>query len=85
MQCPGWREKGRRERKTRISMNEFRLKIRLNSSIGIRVFLLFSQFLSLEPSKDLKNMLEIIKIVNKLKYKFNSDIKWLNININLTI
>jgi hypothetical protein len=78
-------EKGRRERKTRISMNEFRLKIRLNSSIGIRVFLLSSQFLSLEPSKDLKNMLEIIKIVNKLKYKFNSDIKWLNININLTI
>jgi hypothetical protein len=48
----GWREKGRRERKIRISMNEFKLKIRQNTSIGIRVFL-SSQFLSLEPSKGL--------------------------------
>jgi hypothetical protein len=46
----GWREKGRRERKIRISMNEFKLKIRPNTSIGIRVFL-SSQFLSLKPSK----------------------------------
>jgi hypothetical protein len=46
----GCREKGRRERKTRISMNECKLKIRPNSSIRIRVFL-SSQFLSLEPSK----------------------------------
>jgi hypothetical protein len=46
----GWREKERREKKTRISMNEFRLKIRPNSSIEIRVFL-SSHFLSLEPSK----------------------------------
>jgi hypothetical protein len=50
MQCPGWREKRRRERKTRISINEFKLKIRPNTSIGIRIFL-SSQFLSLKPSK----------------------------------
>jgi hypothetical protein len=43
----GWREKGRRERKIRISMNEFKLKIRPNTSIGIRIFL-SSQFLSLD-------------------------------------
>jgi hypothetical protein len=51
----GWREKGRRERKIQISMNEFKLNIRPNSSIGMRVFL-SSQFLSLEPSKGLSNV-----------------------------
>jgi hypothetical protein len=46
-----WLERKREEKKkTRISMNEFRLKIRPNSSIEIRVFL-SSHFLSLEPSK----------------------------------
>jgi hypothetical protein len=35
----GWREKERREIKTQISMNEFKLKIRPNTSIGIRIFL----------------------------------------------
>jgi hypothetical protein len=50
----GWKEKERRERKTRIPMNEFRLKFRPNSSIEICVFL-SSHFLSLEPSKGLSN------------------------------
>jgi hypothetical protein len=49
-----WLERKREERKkTRISMNESRLKIRPNSSIEICVFL-SSHFLSLEPSKGLK-------------------------------
>jgi hypothetical protein len=48
----GCREKGRRKRKTQISMNEFKLKIKPNIFIGIRVFL-SSQFLSLKPSKEI--------------------------------
>jgi hypothetical protein len=50
----GWKEKERREKKTRIPINEFRLKFRSNSSIEIRVFF-SSHFLSLEPSKGLSN------------------------------
>jgi hypothetical protein len=45
----GEKKKGEKK-KTRILMNESRLKIRPNSSIEIRVFL-SSHFLSLEPSK----------------------------------
>jgi hypothetical protein len=59
----GWREKERREIKTRISMNEFKLKIRPNSSIRMRFFL-SSQFLSLEPSKGLNYSSFNFKIVN---------------------
>jgi hypothetical protein len=57
----GWKEKERRERKTRILMNEFRLKFRPNSSIEICVFF-SSHFLSLEPSKGVVTIKDFVGV-----------------------